>query len=291
MEVFREKGQPIAAKRFSVMLGGREESVIGRRIAWGWAVAAVLAVSGSALAQESPLDERARLHFESGSSYFDAGNYTRALEEFQTAYEMSGRPELLYNIYLAHERLGNLEQASANLERFLAEADIDAERRAVLETRLANIRARMTEAGATTPETTPPADTTPADTTPADTTPTPAPLPPPRGSDDGGVSTPALLAFIAAGAGLVMAGVFGTLALTEHSSLEGDDGCAPACTDDDVSSLRTYNTIADVSLGVAVIGAVVGSILIATSGGAGGESAAGAWLAPDGGGITLRGAL
>ena len=262
------------------------------RFMYAAAISIVLSAGVSASAQESPLDERARLHFASGASYFDAGNYERALEEFQTAYELSQRAELLYNIYLSHERLGNLDEAITNLEQYLANVEMDAERRAVLEQRLGNLRARATAttgtdttAGpGTSPDIEPDTDTTPA----PDVTP-PAPAPPPEEATSSGLSTAALFSFIAAGTGLVLAGVFGTMALVEHNGLEED--CGPTCSDDEVSSLRTFNLIADVSLGVAVLGGILGAVLQATSGGGDDEPTPTAWLGPDGAGLGVRGAL
>ena len=265
------------------------------RVTYAVAMSIVLSAAASASAQESPLDERARLHFASGASYFDAGNYERALEEFQTAFDLSQRSELLYNIYLSHERLGNLDEAIRNLERYLANVEVEAERRAVLEQRLANLRARAATAGADSGT---PADATQAtatDTVAADTTATgttataaPSPLPPPSDGSISEVSTAALFAFIAAGTGLVLAGVFGTMALVEYNGL--DEDCGPACTDDEVSSLRTFNLIADLSLGVAVAGGILGAVLQATSGGDD-EPTPTAWLGPDGAGVAIGGAL
>jgi tetratricopeptide (TPR) repeat protein len=267
------------------------------RFMYAVAISIVLSAAASASAQESPLDERARLHFASGASYFDAGNYERALEEFQTAFDLSQRADLLYNIYLSHERLGNLAEAIANLERYLAGVEMDAERRAVLEQRLANLRARAaaSETEPPTPQETgadPPTetDTSAADTTETRTSPAPAPAPAPSPADDSGsdLSTAALFAFIAAGTGLVLAGVFGTMALVEYNGL--DDDCGPACSDDQVSSLRTFNLIADISLGVAILGTILGTVLQAT-GGDDDEPIPTAWLAPDGAGLAIGGTL
>lgn len=266
------------------------------RFMYAVATSIVLSAAASASAQESPLDERARLHFASGASYFDAGNYERALEEFQTAFDLSQRADLLYNIYLSHERLGNLDEAIANLERYLADVEMDAERRAVLEQRLANLRARAAasetepptpqETGTDTPTET---DTSAADTTETQTSPAPAPAPSPADDSGSGLSTAALFAFIAAGTGLVLAGVFGTMALVEYNGL--DDDCGPGCSDDQVSSLRTFNLIADISLGVAVVGGILGAVLQATGGGSDDEPAATAWLGPDGAGLAIGGRL
>src|SRR5688572_6154877 len=92
-----------------------------RRPSWIWCVLAGIALSiaaGPASAQQSQ-DERARFHFEVGRTYFDEGNYERAVEEWQRSYELSQRPELLLNIVTTLERLGRYGDAADGLERYL----------------------------------------------------------------------------------------------------------------------------------------------------------------------------
>lgn len=96
----------------------------------------------SAVAPALPQSElEARAHFRSGSDYFDAGDYADAAREFDLAYELSGRPALLYNVYLAHERLGNLDRAVEALSAFLEEGD-PGERAGPLGQRLQRLRER-----------------------------------------------------------------------------------------------------------------------------------------------------
>jgi tetratricopeptide (TPR) repeat protein len=105
----------------------------------------VAADADSPPADSLPADEgeqRARAHFEVGSERFDAGDYPAAAAEFRAAYELSGRPELLFNLYIAHERLGDLGPAAEYLERYLDEGT-PAERETALRTRLANLRERQ----------------------------------------------------------------------------------------------------------------------------------------------------
>lgn len=83
----------------------------------------------------------ARAHFRTGSDYFDAGDYAEAAREFDLAYELSGRPALMYNVYLAHERLGNLDRAIEALTVFLSEGD-PGERAGPLGQRLERLRER-----------------------------------------------------------------------------------------------------------------------------------------------------
>jgi tetratricopeptide (TPR) repeat protein len=50
-----------------------------------------------------------------GSSYFDAGEFDAAAREFQEAFELSGRPEMLLNLVNAHHKAGRLDEAIQGL--------------------------------------------------------------------------------------------------------------------------------------------------------------------------------
>jgi tetratricopeptide (TPR) repeat protein len=88
------------------------------RIAWAIGILGGLAVTASVTAQETSIsrpaepeaneasgDAMARGLFQAGKAAFDAGAYDEALTHFQEAYDHSKRPELLYNIGLAADRL------------------------------------------------------------------------------------------------------------------------------------------------------------------------------------------
>lgn len=64
-------------------------------------------------------DAAARAEFERGRSAYDSGQWGNALDAFERAYELSGRPQLLYNIALSHDRLRHDEEALEYYERFL----------------------------------------------------------------------------------------------------------------------------------------------------------------------------
>jgi hypothetical protein len=73
-------------------------------------VAAILTLSATAGAQggvELSPEKRAeaRQHYENGLRKYDLAKYDEAAAEFQAAYEVSGRPEILYNIAQSY-RLG-----------------------------------------------------------------------------------------------------------------------------------------------------------------------------------------
>lgn len=71
-------------------------------------------------AQETQMsDDRARAHFRLGREFYELGRFAQAAAEFQAAFELSGRAELLYNIYLAHRDAQNLGAAETALREFL----------------------------------------------------------------------------------------------------------------------------------------------------------------------------
>lgn len=88
------------------------------------AVAGTLLFSSRGLAQAAP-DELARRHFESAAAYFEQAEYEEALVAFQKAYELSNRPQILRNISIVQERLGNLSEAIAALDEYLEKAGDD----------------------------------------------------------------------------------------------------------------------------------------------------------------------
>lgn len=236
--------------------------------------AVLLGVAGPALAQQD-LDAAARAHFQSGTAYFETGDYESALREFQRAYDMSQRPALLYNIYLAQERLNQLAPAADALERYLA-AVPDDPRHGTLALRLENIRRRIAEqqtTGAATGTGTgtgaATATGTGAATGTGTATGTGAGPSIPEEPPSSGPPLGAIIAFSAGGAGLVTFGIFGALALSEDSSLASSCGAdaGRTCTDDQVSTLKTYSLVADLGLTVGVIGAALGAVLLFTAGG------------------------
>ena len=79
-------------------------------------LACALTLPLSAHAQEQPTpepeppgvssddDEKARLLFKEGDGHYAAGRYEKAIELFEQAYELSKRPDLLFNLANAYER-------------------------------------------------------------------------------------------------------------------------------------------------------------------------------------------
>lgn len=224
------------------------------------AFALVLLPTAFGAAQSSEeIDERARLHFRSGAAYYDAGEYEDALREFQSAFELSQRPALYYNLYLCEQAIGSLEAAAEHLEHYLAEVP-EAENRTLLEQRLASLRHRIERRAAG--EADPGGerdDGRPIDAPiEANETPTTGTSAPPPASEPG-LNVPAVAAFSVAAVGLLGAVIFGPLTLAEDSSLAGSP-CAASRTCD-TGNLTTYALLTDISFGVAAAGAVTGLLL------------------------------
>jgi tetratricopeptide (TPR) repeat protein len=272
--------------------------------AWVFGLAISLGAAAGARAQSTPgdseSDRRARLHFDSARAYFDVGDYDAALREFEASYQTSGRPEILYNLYLSHERLGHLPEAVRYLERYLAEGA--PENRATLEARLANLRTRVERGETQTSEPTTPVSEARAVEPPAveisrqdpPSTSEREPPPPPSTS---GPSALAIAGFAIATVGVVGAAVAGGITLAEDARLKS---CAPACGSASVETISVSAPLTDAALGLALAGAALGVIGLLLPSGESNTSAASLEIAPlfaPGGergtiaGLTIRGAL
>lgn len=224
----------------------------------GWlapALATLLAaLPAPSRADAPPTDTAAQQHFVSGQAYYDRGEYAAASREFQQAYGLSHRPELLFNIYLAEERLGNFRSAAQNLEQYLARVP-DAPNRELLEDRLTNLEQRAAdeeEAARVADEARAAAAARAAEEARAAAS---------RDAADRGHHVPvsALASWAVAGAGLVSFTVAGSLALRKDRELSST--CGSSCTDAQVEPLHRRNLAADLSLGVALAAGVTGVVL------------------------------
>jgi len=193
-----------------------------------------------AFAQDA--DERARTHFESGRLHFDEGNYEAALSEFTAAYERSHRDQLLFNLYLAEERLAHLDEAADLLERYLATDVVPAGERETLARRLEHLRGRLEDEE-------------------TDPTPPPSPVAAPA---DHPLLVPGIVVLSVGAAGLVAFGILGGLALGEDARLAGACGAdaGRTCSDADIGSLRDLSVGADVSLTIGLVAAATGAVLL-----------------------------
>lgn len=220
-------------------------------------------------------ESAARALFERGNDAFNVGQFAQAAEHFRGAYELSNHADFLFNIYSALEREGgHLEEASDALEQYLELGNVPEDRHAPLNARLQRMKARVAEQQAAAAN---------AALANAGTE---------ERRESRGVHPAATALLITGGAFLVSFGVFAALSSSEDSSL--DDSCGTACNDDEVSTLRTYNLIADISWITGLAAAATGVVLLfALKPGDDDESATrlSPWMAPNAGGATLRGSF
>jgi len=85
--------------------------------------------------------QQARDLYRQGDRAYREGRYEEAVEAFQQAYELSGRPQLLYNMANAYERLNRLTDAVAALEQYAPEAPEGD--RTVIQSRITQLEARI----------------------------------------------------------------------------------------------------------------------------------------------------
>jgi tetratricopeptide (TPR) repeat protein len=91
---------------------------------------AVSLLAAAAVARAEPdSTAQAREHYEAGRALFKIGDYREAMREFALGYELSPKPEFLINVGHCHRRLGQLEQARDQYQRFLRDAPADHKRR------------------------------------------------------------------------------------------------------------------------------------------------------------------
>lgn len=251
--------------------------------------APVLAQEGGAT--DADLDARAQVHFHAGSDYYERGDYENALRELTIAYEMSSRPELLYNLGACHERMANWGEAARFYEAYLS-ALPDVENRDAIGERIARLRERAvvpaTGTGVATDVTT---EVTTEGGTEVATRAADAPDGAPTAATAGGGGGPHPVAFVVLGAGalgLATFAVLGGLTLAEDQALASE--CGTACSPARASSLESLALGADISLGIGAALAVVGVVLLfTTSDGSGTSETAALRVGP--GGLRLEGSF
>jgi hypothetical protein len=126
-------------------------------------LAAVLVLSNGAAAQTAPAptaqasehDKQARALFEQGRDAYGDGRYREAWSLFHQAYQLSGRPELLFNIGQTADRLGQDGDALRAFDMYLQRLPNAPNRRDV-ENRVHALQERVSASGQPAPEVAPP---------------------------------------------------------------------------------------------------------------------------------------
>lgn len=251
------RARPASASRASersrvrIALGSRFRHLllVDTRLAPATILAIVLCLPAEVgLAQTPPDDTRARIHFQSGREYFDAGDYEAALREFEVALENSGRAELHYNLSLCHERLGAFDVAAEHLGIYLREVSPPNSRE--LEQRLAGLRQRASLAQHDAASESNPSQAH------WERTEATLELGPPEASHEASYPI-SMVGFGVAAAGLVSVAVFGAWTLAENERLSR---CKPGCAPSATNTIAWTAPLTDASFAIALAGAVVGVV-------------------------------
>jgi tetratricopeptide (TPR) repeat protein len=211
-------------------------------------VSLVLAGVPSPAAAQDDAEERARAHFLAGAQAFDHGDYARAADEYQLAYDLSHHPDLLFNLHAANERLGRFDEAADALEGYLRDGELDAERREALGARLENLRARASEQRRQQEEAAAAAEAEA------------------RAREEeaarraGGVHPAGIGVLVAAGVLVASFVVFAALSEMEDGAL--DARCGTRCMPSEVGTLQAFNIVADVSWITAAVAGATGLVLV-----------------------------
>ena len=194
-----------------------------------------------------------------------------------------------------HERLGQLSEAISTLERFIAESE-DGPEKARQERRLANLQSRQGEAQASSAA----ADTAAAEAAAAQAAADAAAelearrAPEPQEPPSHGLRNAGFGVLGVGAVGLLTFAIAGSLALSSAGELE--DTCAmagrpPNCSEDDIGPLETRMLAADIGLGIGLVAATAGVIMVILGSKGGGEDESHALVLPmiqrDGGGAAM----
>ncbi len=204
-------------------------------------------------------DAKAKKLFKKGDKAYAEGDYETALEAFQEAYELSHREALLYNIGNTYERLGKPADAADALERYLPHAK-KAEKE-IVDKRIENLKKRAQEEAEAERKR---QEAERAKAEKAEKAKRDVPAPAPTKKSPGRDNT---LAYVLLGVGVVGVGsgtFFGFKALGARSDAEAD--CKGSlCSDaakDALDRDKTYSLLTDVSFGIGLVSAGVGTYLL-----------------------------
>jgi tetratricopeptide (TPR) repeat protein len=220
-------------------------------------VGALIGAAPSALAQSSDDDRKARELYLVGDNHYAAGRYEQALLKFEQAYMLSKRPQLLYNIANAYERMGDYEKAADYLRRYLESPEAE-DVSSVRE----RIRRLEMNADAQGREPQPERVASPAAVSAAATAPRT------RADDPGArrwLRRPAYMLIAGGGAALATAFVFGLgarSAAADAKELCDTNGLCPESASDEVRRERTFALVSDITAVLGLASASVGVYLL-----------------------------
>lgn len=223
--------------------------------------ALLLACPPLASAQPAPpshMTDEALAHSEAATRFFTLRRYDDAAQEFQTAYALSGVPELLFNLGRAFEEANHLADALDAYTRFRAALPADADH-AALDARIEAVRQRRAAQASAPPAVVTPPPTVPRAPPTVRTPPVETPHPPPPPAPRSRVLPIALMA--GGGVALLGAAALGVSVIASNASLSDEcpDQQCPTPHRDDISSGRARALATDVigAVGIAALAAGV----------------------------------
>lgn len=239
-----------------------------------------LAQSAEGHVEFAPAEMAARGHFLMAQEHLHAGRFAAAADEMRLAYELSPRPPLLFNVYVAERDAGNLEGAADALRQYIELAPDDPNitlHRSRLQSLDAQIAARQ---AASTPSGVGPAPSEPITVAPtaSPTPPTePAVVPVSSSSPSSGDGGPSIGAWILLGTGAALAvggAITGALTLATAGELDShcpssaghvcDPGYDYAST---ASTGEALSIVTDVLFGAAIVSVGIGVVVLLTTDG------------------------
>jgi tetratricopeptide (TPR) repeat protein len=216
-----------------------------------------------AVASEGDIPPDAKEKYEEGKASFEAGDFDVAIVAFTKAYNLSGEPNLLFNLAACAERLGDAQRAIAYYMVYLEEMP-DAEDAASVRERVKQLETE----GVPAPDETAPSEPEPEETSAPEKAAVVAPPPdidPETYYAEKEEKKKTIWPALAIGIGSFVLGSALTMAILankEYTSLENT--CKPDCTDDDIGKAKGLAIASDVQFGIggaAVVAGVVGLVL------------------------------
>jgi tetratricopeptide (TPR) repeat protein len=210
-------------------------------------------ISPDATVDAAELDQAARILFDAGTRAYEAGLFEEALTRYTNAYELSHRPELLYNIAVSHDRLEQKHEAADFYARFV-EAVPDSPRIGIARSRAEILQRSVDEEAVRAAA---------YENARADNSDSPGNEAPPDVEGSRSLAGP-IASFAIAGAGLVTFAVSGLIAGSRFR--DADVTCSTGCDEAQLDSVDTAALVADIGLGIAIAGAAVGVVWLLVGG-------------------------
>ncbi len=209
--------------------------------------------------------EQARQLYTKATDHFAAKRYGEALAAFTEVYNLSAKPEVLYNLGLCAEKLGDRERAIAYFELYLEElpdADDAAEVRAHLR-HLNNEPAPEQPPPDPAPAVAPPPDAAMEEAPPIATLDRESlePIDDEMFTDEEpqqGVFWPGVTLGVG---GLLLGGGIVTAILAHKKYNDLEVSCSPDCTDDDISTAHSLAIASDIQFATGAAAAITGIFL------------------------------